>query len=56
MALSAMNRFRVVIRVRDGVAVGQRIRWGERVLAIRQRIDDPLKRDRITLRCEEVRA
>ena len=56
MALSAMGRFRVTIRRRDGIAVGQQIRWGERVLSIRQRIDDPKLPDRILLRCEEVRA
>ena len=55
-ALSAMARFRVTIRTRDGIAVGQRVRWGERLLAVRQRIDDPGMRDRITLRCEEVRS
>ncbi len=55
-ALSAMPRFRVTIRTRDGIAVGQRVRWGARVLAVRQRIDDPGLGDRILLRCEEVRS
>lgn len=55
-ALSAMARFKVTIRARDGVAVGQRVRWGERVMAVRARIDDPALRDRILLRCEEVRS
>ncbi len=55
-ALSAMARFKVTIRVRDGIAVGQRIRWGARTLAIRQRVDDPALPDRITLRCEEIRS
>ena len=55
-ALSAMSRFRVTIRTRDGVAVGQQVRWRARVLAVRQRIDDPGLPDRIVLRCEEVRA
>ncbi len=54
-ALSAMARFRVTIRVRDGIAVGQRVRWGKRVLSVRQRIDDPARPDRISLRCEEAR-
>ena len=54
-ALSAMARFRVSIRPRDGVAIDQRIRWGKRLLMIRQLADDPRRRDRITLRCEEVR-
>lgn len=56
MALSAMGRFKVTIRKRDGIAVGQQVRWGERLLAVRQRIDDPRVPDRILLRCEEVRA
>lgn len=54
-ALSAMPRFRVTIRRRDGVAVGQRIIWGARKMLVRQRIDDPKLPDRILLRCEEVR-
>ena len=55
-ALSAMPRFRVSIRPREGVAIDQRIRWGKRLLMIRQIVDDPRHRDRITMRCEEVRA
>ncbi len=55
-ALSAMARFRVTIRVREGIHVGQRLRWRERLLIIRQRIDDPALPDRITLRCEEIRS
>ena len=56
MALSAMSRFRVAIRSREGIAIDQRILWGKRVLMIRQMSDDPRGRDRIVLRCEEVRA
>ncbi len=55
MALSAMPRFRVTIRRRDGVAVGQRVVWGSRRMLVRQRIDDPRQPDRVLLRCEEVR-
>ena len=55
MSLSAMPRFKVTIRVRTGVAVGQRVRWRERLLAVRQMIDDPRLADRLVLRCEEVR-
>ncbi len=55
MALSAMPRFRVSIRLREGVAIDQRIRWGKRMLMIRQMIDDPRFGDRIVMRCEEVR-
>ena len=55
MALSASPRFRVTIRARDGISVGQRVIWGERVMLVRQRIDDPRSPERITLRCEEMR-
>lgn len=55
MALSAMQRFKVTVRTRDGIAIDQRVRWGERALMIRQLVVDPRFRDRLTLRCEEVR-
>lgn len=54
-ALSAMPRYRVTIRARDGIAVGQRVAWGSRAMLVKQRIDDPATPDRILLRCEEVR-
>ena len=54
-ALSAMPRFRVTIRTRDGIAVGQRVKWRGRSMLVRQRIDDPRMPDRILMRCEEVR-
>jgi SPP1 family predicted phage head-tail adaptor len=55
MALSAMPRFRVTVRRRDGLAVGQRIRWRGREMLVRQKIEDPRRPDRIELHCEEVR-
>ena len=55
MALSAMPRFRVTVRQREGVAVGQRVSWDGRKMLVRQRIDDPRLPDRIMLRCEEMR-
>lgn len=55
MALSSSQRFRVTIRARDGVAVGQRLSWNGRHMLVRQRIDDPKLPDRIVLRCEETR-
>jgi head-tail adaptor len=54
-ALSAMPRYRVTIRRRDGIAVGQRLIWGARAMLVKQRIDDPKLPDRILLRCEEMR-
>lgn len=41
MSFSAMPRLRVTIRSRRGLTIDQRIRWGTRLLAIRQIIDDP---------------
>jgi head-tail adaptor len=55
-ALSAMPRFRVTIRWREGIALDQRVSWSGRKLMIRQLLDDPRERDRIAMRCEEVRA
>lgn len=55
MALSVMQRFRVTIRRRDGIAIDQRLRWRKRMLMIRQIVEDPRYRDRLTIRCEEIR-
>jgi head-tail adaptor len=54
-ALSAMPRYKVTIRAREGIALDQRITWNGRKLMIRQLLDDPRAKDRLTLRCEEVR-
>ena len=56
MALSAMPRFRVTIRKRDGIAIDQRVSWKDKMMMIRQFLDDPKAPDRISLRCEEVRS
>ena len=55
-ALSAMPRFRVTIRTRDGIGIDQRVTWKSRRLMVRQVLDDPRSRDRIVMRCEEVRS
>lgn len=55
-ALSAMPRYRVTMRQRDGIEIGQRIRWKGRSFVARQLLDDPRLRDRIVMRCEEVRS
>lgn len=54
-ALSAMPKYRVTIRTRDGIALDQRISWRARKLMVRQLLDDPTAKDRIIMRCEEVR-
>ena len=55
-ALSSMPRFKVTIRWREGIAIGQRVTWSGRALMVRQLLDDPRTKDRIVMRCEEVRA
>ena len=37
-------------------AVNQRITWGKRMLMVRQLVDNPRRKDRIVMRCEELRA
>ena len=54
-ALSAMPKYRVTIRKREGVAIDQRISWRGRMMMVRQMLDDPRTRDRIVMRCEEGR-
>ena len=54
-ALSAMPKYRITIRQRDGIALGQRVRWNGRNMMGRQLLDDPRAKDRIVMRCEEVR-
>ena len=56
MTLSAMAQYRVTLRVREGVAVGQRVRWKGGILMIRQVLLEPRWPDRIMLKCEEVRS
>lgn len=55
-SLSAMPRYKVTIRWREGIALDQRVTWRGRILAVRQLLDDPRRRDRIVMRCEEVRS
>jgi head-tail adaptor len=54
-ALSAMPLYRVTVRQREGVAIGQRISWKGRRLMVRQLLEDPRLKDRMIMRCEEVR-
>lgn len=54
-ALSAMPRYRITIRWREGIAIDQRVSWNGRSLKVRQLLDDPRAKDRIAMRCEEVR-
>ena len=54
-SLSAMPRYRATIRRRDGVSIDQRVIWNSRKLMVRHLLDDPRDKDRLTMRCEEVR-
>lgn len=54
--LSAMPRYRVTIRRRDdAIALDQRISWRDRKMLVRELRDDPAMKDRINMRCDEVR-
>lgn len=55
MSLSALPRYRITIRVDPAVAVGQQVRWRGLRLIVWQVIADPLRPDRLVLRCEEQR-
>lgn len=55
-ALSAMPKYQVTIRRRDGMNIGLRVRWRGRTFLVRQLVDDPRTKDRIVLRCEETRS
>jgi head-tail adaptor len=55
MALSAMPRFRVIVRRQAGFGIGMQMRWRDRRLIIRRVDDDPNLPDRLTLYCEEQR-
>lgn len=56
MTLSAMPRYRVVVRMREDIAIDQRVRWKGRLLMVRQALFDPRLPDRLMLKCEEVRS
>jgi SPP1 family predicted phage head-tail adaptor len=54
-ALSAMPIYQITIRRRDDITVDQRVTWKTRSFVVRQLLDDPRAKDRIVMRCEEVR-
>lgn len=55
-ALSAMPSYLVTIRARDAITIDQRVRWSGRTFLVRQLLDDPRTKDRIVMRCEEMRS
>jgi head-tail adaptor len=54
-ALSAMPRWQVTMRKREGIGPGTRLTWRRKYLAVRGVICDPREPAQIVLTCEEVR-
>ncbi len=54
-ALSAMPRWQVTMRKREGLGPGTRLTWRRKYLAVRGVISDPREPAQIVLTCEEVR-
>ncbi len=54
-ALSAMPRWQVTMRKREGIGPGTRLTWRRKYLAVRGVRCDPREPAQIVLTCEEVR-
>ena len=54
-ALSAMPRWRVTLRKREGIGLGTRLTWRGKYLAVRAVLSDPQVPAQMQLTCEEVR-
>lgn len=54
-ALSAMPRWQVTMRKREGIGPGTRLTWRRKYLAVRGVMNDPREPAQILLTCEEVR-
>ena len=54
-ALSALPRWSVTLRKREGVAPGTRLVWRGRYLRVRSVVSDPRDPARMVLTCEETR-
>lgn len=54
-ALSALPRWQVTIRKREGVGIRTRLTWRGKYLAVRGLISDPKQPAQMVLTCEEVR-
>ncbi len=55
MSLSAMPRWSVVMRKREGIGPGTRLIWRQKMLAVRGVVSDPREPAQMVLTCEEVR-
>ena len=54
-ALSALPRWTVTLRTREGVGPGTRLVWRGRYLRVRSLVSDPSDPARMVLSCEEAR-
>lgn len=54
-ALSALPRWRVTMRKREGIGPATRIVWRGRFLAVRSVVSDPAEPAQMQLLCEEMR-
>lgn len=54
-ALSALPRWQVTIRKREGVGMRTRLTWRGKYLAVRALVSDPSEPAQMVLTCEEVR-
>jgi head-tail adaptor len=54
-ALSAMPRWQVTMRKREGVGLRTRLTWRGKYLAVRGLVSDPRQPAQMLLTCEEVR-
>jgi head-tail adaptor len=55
MSLSALPRWQVLMRKREGIGPNTRLVWRGRFLAVRSVISDPREPARMILNCEEQR-
>ena len=54
-ALSALPRWRVIMRKREGLGLDTRLTWRGKYLAVRAALSDPQTPAQMQLTCEEVR-
>lgn len=54
-ALSALPRWQVIMRKREGVGLSTRLTWRGKYLAVRAVLSDPVTPAQMRLTCEEVR-
>lgn len=55
MSLSAMPRWQVIMRKREGIDPRVRLTWRGRYLAVRAVVSDPREPSQMVLTCEEIR-